>query len=162
DLPSVDMSLPSVDVDLPSLPDVDLPSVDMSLPSVDVDLPDASVKLDAAVAGAAVVGTGLVGIVGDADDAAAKLTRIGDKDDLTLIEGIGRKIAGLMRGAGIHTFAQLAETSVEELQRILNRGGSNFNRADPQTWPEQARLAAEGRMDELKALQDTLKGGVYR
>jgi len=30
---------------------------------------------------------------------------------------------------------------------------------DPGTWGQQAQLAAEGKMDELKALQDDLKGG---
>jgi large subunit ribosomal protein L21 len=30
----------------------------------------------------------------------------------------------------------------------------------PDTWPQQARLAAEGKWDELEALQGTLSGGV--
>jgi hypothetical protein len=31
--------------------------------------------------------------------------------------------------------------------------------ATPDTWPEQAGLAAAGRWEELEALQDSLKGG---
>jgi hypothetical protein len=30
---------------------------------------------------------------------------------------------------------------------------------DPATWPEQAKLAAEGNWEELKKRQDELKGG---
>jgi len=30
---------------------------------------------------------------------------------------------------------------------------------DPSTWPNQSQLAADGKMDELKILQDNLKGG---
>jgi hypothetical protein len=30
---------------------------------------------------------------------------------------------------------------------------------DPTTWPEQAKMAADGNWDELKTLQDNLKGG---
>jgi hypothetical protein len=29
----------------------------------------------------------------------------------------------------------------------------------PTTWPQQAKLAADGKWDELKKLQDELKGG---
>jgi predicted flap endonuclease-1-like 5' DNA nuclease len=55
-------------------------------------------------------------------------------DDLQRIEGIGPKISGLLQAAGITI-------------------------ADPATWPEQARLAAAGRWDELEILQEELKGG---
>ncbi len=79
-------------------------------------------------------------------------------DDLTRIEGIGPKIAELLRKAGITTYAQLAETDVERLRQILDEARL-LQIADPGTWPEQARLAAEGRWEELKALQDELKGG---
>jgi large subunit ribosomal protein L21 len=30
---------------------------------------------------------------------------------------------------------------------------------DPTTWAQQAQLAADGKMDELKKLQDELNGG---
>ena len=32
-------------------------------------------------------------------------------------------------------------------------------RFSPETWPQQAQLAADGKWDELKALQDELDGG---
>ena len=78
------------------------------------------------------------------------------KDDLVLIEGIGPKIAEAFNKAGIMTFKQLSTTPVEKLHQILAEAKYA---ADPKTWPEQARLAAEGKMDELKKLQDALVGG---
>ncbi len=78
-------------------------------------------------------------------------------DDLVIIEGIGPKIAGVLQAAGIQTFAQLAAADPAQLEKILHDAGLRL--ADPSTWMEQAKLAAEGKMDELKALQDSLKGG---
>ncbi len=78
-------------------------------------------------------------------------------DDLKLIEGIGPKIDALLKAAGISTFAQLAATDVSRLRELL--GDGRFRIADPTTWPEQAGLAAEGKLDELKALQDRLNAG---
>ncbi len=79
-------------------------------------------------------------------------------DDLKVIEGIGPKIERLLHEAGILTYAQLAATDVERLREILTEA-KLINIADPTTWPEQAALAAAGKWDELKALQDELKGG---
>ncbi len=78
-------------------------------------------------------------------------------DDLTIVEGIGPKIASLLQQAGITTFAQLAQTDVSKLEAILRQAALPF--ADPGTWPEQARLAAAGKLDELKTLQESLRGG---
>ena len=80
-------------------------------------------------------------------------------DDLEIIEGIGPRIAELLRASGITTFAQLAATPQSELQAILDKGGPAFNRADPETWPEQAALAAKGDTEGLKKLQAQLIGG---
>ncbi len=78
-------------------------------------------------------------------------------DNLEIVEGIGPKIASILRANGILTFSQLASTKIERLQALMQ--GAGLRLADPGTWPEQARLAAEGKMDELKTLQDQLKGG---
>jgi large subunit ribosomal protein L27 len=80
-------------------------------------------------------------------------------DDLKKIEGIGPKIAELLNEAGITTFAQLSETSVERIQEILEAAGPRFSIHNPSTWPKQAELAAAGKWDELKAWQDELDGG---
>ena len=79
-------------------------------------------------------------------------------DDLKIVEGIGPSISGILNDRGITTYRQLAETPVESLVEILTE--VRLNRiADPTTWPEQARLAAEGRWDDLKAFQDRLSAG---
>jgi len=78
-------------------------------------------------------------------------------DDLTVIEGIGPKIASVLGAAGITTFAQLARADVSRLQQVLLDAGLRL--ADPGTWSEQAKLLAEGKWDEFKALTESLKGG---
>lgn len=80
-------------------------------------------------------------------------------DDLTKIEGIGPKIAEALHNAGIATFADLNSKSAEEVKEILNAAEGHFSMADPTTWAQQADLAANGKWDDLKALQDELKGG---
>ncbi len=81
------------------------------------------------------------------------------KDDLTKIEGIGPKVQGLLNAAGITTYAQLAAKSPEELDAIMDAAGSIYKAMDEGSWPKQAALAAEGKWDELKQLQDELVGG---
>jgi predicted flap endonuclease-1-like 5' DNA nuclease len=81
-------------------------------------------------------------------------------DDLKRIEGIGPKISSVLQAAGIATFAQLAGTDVDRLGQILAESDPNLLRlADPATWPEQAKLAAEGQWEALEKLQGELKGG---
>jgi len=81
------------------------------------------------------------------------------KDDFTRIEGIGPKVQGLLNAAGIVTFAELAAKTPEELDAIMDAAGSIYKAMDETSWPKQAALAAEGKWDELKQLQDELVGG---
>ncbi len=78
-------------------------------------------------------------------------------DNLEIIEGIGPKIASVLKDAGIATFRQLANASPDRLNAILDE--AKLNLADPATWAQQAQLAADGKMDELKQLQDELVAG---
>ncbi len=80
-------------------------------------------------------------------------------DDLERIEGIGPKIRALCTKAGITTFAQLAETPVEQLQAMLKKAGPRFASHDPTTWPEQAKLAAAGDWEAFEKLTDELVAG---
>ena len=80
-------------------------------------------------------------------------------DDLAIIEGIGPKIAVILHRENIYTFDQLSNTSVNKLQNILDKAGPKFNVHNPATWPAQAKLAAQGKWDELKAWQIKLIGG---
>jgi predicted flap endonuclease-1-like 5' DNA nuclease len=80
-----------------------------------------------------------------------------EPDDLTRIEGIGPKVAGVLADAGITTYARLAETEVEALREILRDASLPF--MNPVTWPEQAALAAKDAWADLTTLQTDLKGG---
>ena len=91
-----------------------------------------------------------------ADDAPAAA---GKGDNLRIIEGIGPKIAGLLNDAGITTYEQLAGTDADRLREILAAAGSRYKAHNPQSWPAQAGLAADGKLDELRAWQRELKGG---
>lgn len=79
------------------------------------------------------------------------------KDDLVVVKGIGPKIAELLATHGITTFAQLAATPVEKLKALLDEAGPRYAVHDPASWPEQGRLLAEGKLEELKALQAEIK-----
>jgi predicted flap endonuclease-1-like 5' DNA nuclease len=83
-------------------------------------------------------------------------------DDLQAIEGVGPKIASLLHNADIRTFERLSETSVGELSRLLESGGSRFGLADPMTWAEQASLLLNGDYVAFEQLKAELVGGVRR
>jgi predicted flap endonuclease-1-like 5' DNA nuclease len=80
-----------------------------------------------------------------------------EPDDLKVIEGIGPKVASLLAGVGILTFAQLAAADLAQIRELLE--SNRLQMIEPASWPDQAALAAEGRWEELEALQDALKGG---
>jgi large subunit ribosomal protein L27 len=90
---------------------------------------------------------------------AAAAPVAGKNDDLKKIEGVGPAIEKLLNAEGITTFAGMAATAPERIKEILVAAGSRFGFHDPTTWPHQAGLAADGKWDELKKLQDELDGG---
>ncbi len=92
--------------------------------------------------------------------AAKKATKKTAKaDDLKKVEGIGPKIAGLLNEAGIITFADLSKAPIKTLKKVLTDAGNRFKMHDPKTWAAQAKLAAKGEREKLKAWQGELKGG---
>lgn len=90
---------------------------------------------------------------------AAKVKTEVVKDDLTKVEGIGKKIEVLLNKSGISSYKQLSKSTVKKLKQILEEAGSKFSMHNPGTWPKQAKLAADGKWDELDALQKELNGG---
>lgn len=111
-----------------------------------------------------------LGVGGEEEGAAdtpSKLEKMGMKilgfsnnpEDLKIIEGIGPKIEGLLKEAGIRTWSDLAEAPLEKLQAILDKAGDRYRLADPATWSRQAGLAAAGKWTELSEYQDFLQGG---
>ena len=86
----------------------------------------------------------------------AETVKPSEMDDLTKIEGIGPKIAEALAANEITTFEQLANADVELVQTFINDIKGNHEAG---TWPQQARMAADGKWEELKAWQDELDGG---
>ena len=92
-----------------------------------------------------------------AGEEEAKVEKTVEADDLVKIEGIGPKVSKALIAGGISTFEALANAQVEDIQRTLTDAGLRM--MDASTWPQQARLAADGDWDGLRKLQDELSGG---
>ncbi len=80
-------------------------------------------------------------------------------DNLKRIEGIGPKIAEVLKAAGVNTFVKIASMTAEDLKNVLLAAGDRFSFQDPTTWSAQADLAAKGEWDKLKKWQEELKAG---
>jgi len=74
-------------------------------------------------------------------------------DNLQIIEGIGPKMESVLNDNGIETWTQLAAVTLPVLQSVLDKYGSRYQIIDPTIWLEQAKLAAEGKVDALIKLQ---------
>ena len=96
------------------------------------------------------------------EEKAAPKKSAAKADDLTKIEGAGPKAAEALVAAGVDTFAKVAKMKAEELSTILSEASSNMNHITTETWPKQAKLAADGKWDELKEYQDNLDGGTEK
>lgn len=95
-------------------------------------------------------------------DAAAAKAAIGvaiKQDDLKVVEGIGPKIEGMFKDAGIKTWQALSESSVADCQKILDTGGTRYQVHDPASWPMQAKMCYEGKWKELAKWQQEHKHG---
>ena len=82
-----------------------------------------------------------------------------EKDDLTKIEGIGPKIQEILYSSEMTTFQALSECQPQTIRKWLSAAGGRFASHNPETWPAQAKMAADGKWDELKKWQDELDGG---
>lgn len=80
-------------------------------------------------------------------------------DDLTVVDGIGPKIAELCGGIGITTWRQLADSDLATLQSMLDDAGSRYRVHDPRSWPDQAACLADRRWDDFVALNARLADG---
>ena len=81
-------------------------------------------------------------------------------DDLTKVEGVGPKVQEILNAYGVVTYGQLSATSPEKLREMLAAAGGIMATMNPDTWPAQAQMAAEGRWEDLQKWQDELQGGV--
>lgn len=81
------------------------------------------------------------------------------QDDLKVVEGIGPKIEGMFKDAGIKTWKALSEASVADCQKVLDGGGKRYQVHDPASWPMQAKMCYEGKWKDLLKWQDEHKHG---
>jgi predicted flap endonuclease-1-like 5' DNA nuclease len=79
-------------------------------------------------------------------------------DDLSKVEGIGKKIAELLIKDGILSFELLGKATQKKLKEILAAAGPEYTINIPTSWPKQAKLAAAEKWDQLEKLQAELKG----
>jgi large subunit ribosomal protein L21 len=89
-------------------------------------------------------------------------TKKSSSDDLKKIEGAGPKAAEALLNAGLDTFAKVAKSTPEKLSTILSEASSRLAHIVTDTWPKQAKLADEGKWDELEELQERLEGGIEK
>lgn len=101
----------------------------------------------------------------DAPDLQRGAEVLGEKvrlNDLTVVEGIGPKIADVLHATGgITTWWELHRTDIETLRSLLEGAGPRFQVHDPSSWPQQAGLLAHGEWEEFKELAASLKGGRF-
>ncbi len=72
-------------------------------------------------------------------------------DDLTVIEGIGPAMQEILIEHGIHSYAKLATADPALLRDMLADLGLKY--INPDSWPEQARMAAAGKWDQLEEVK---------
>lgn len=89
---------------------------------------------------------------GFASSASAAFSGI-KADNLQIIEGIGPKMETVLHDNGVMTWSTLAHKTIPELKSILGQHGKKYQIVNPSTWIEQARLAADGNVNDLIALQ---------
>ncbi len=95
----------------------------------------------------------------DVAAAAAVLGREIELDDLRVVVGVGPAIESLCRRIGIRTWWDLATTEPSLLRTMLAEARPGLAVDDSASWPLQARLLAEGRWVEFKALTEELAAG---
>lgn len=157
---AAELSAPAMDVDL--LETMDLPAEPM-MPEVEVMAAADMVEVE--MPSMAETDMGEAMLLSEPDQAAQMAVDLPSqsvlaapvRDDLTLLEGIGPKIASVLNAAGIVTFRQLATADVARLREILLAAGLRL--ADPTTWGEQAQLIADGDEQGFADLTNQLKGG---
>ena len=55
-----------------------------------------------------------------------------------------------------------AEAEADKIKEIITEASSRLAHLDPTSWPKQAKMAADGKWDELKEWQDKLDGGIEK
>ncbi|MFZ4720471.1 MAG: hypothetical protein ACOYMR_13665 [Ilumatobacteraceae bacterium] len=80
-------------------------------------------------------------------------------NDLTVVEGIGPAIAHLCINRGITTWWSMANADISVLRSMLAEAGPKYQVHDPTSWPQQARLLANGQWEKFQRLAEALRDG---
>lgn len=75
----------------------------------------------------------------------------GNGDDLTLIKGVGPRLAATLESLGVTSLSQIAAWDDAEIDRIDSQLGRFEGRIRRDDWPGQARLLADGKSAEFSA-----------
>jgi predicted flap endonuclease-1-like 5' DNA nuclease len=133
-----------------------------SLNSAQADIAVLKGKLSRALEGAESTESGLAVSRAAAPAATPEEVNLGaffQPANLQIVEGIGPKIEAVLKNAGIANWKALAGKSPEELRAILGAAGPAYRLANPDSWPRQAQLAAEGKWAKLVEYQKLLDDG---
>jgi predicted flap endonuclease-1-like 5' DNA nuclease len=76
---------------------------------------------------------------------------IGPTDDLTLLKGVGPRLAARLREIGVFYYAQIADWSPEEVKLVDAKLDTFRGRIERDQLIEQAKLLAAGRITEYEA-----------
>jgi NADH-quinone oxidoreductase subunit E len=76
---------------------------------------------------------------------------IGPTDDLSLLKGVGPRLAARLREIGVFYFAQIADWSPEEVKLVDAKLDTFRGRIEKDQLIEQAKLLAAGRITEYEA-----------
>ncbi len=82
----------------------------------------------------------------------------GPTDDLTLLKGVGPRLAAALREIGIYYFAQIADWTPDETKLVDAKLDTFRGRIEKDKMIEQAKLIAAGRMTEYEARFGKLGG----
>ncbi|MGP1281875.1 MAG: hypothetical protein ACTS1X_02765, partial [Parasphingopyxis sp.] len=66
----------------------------------------------------------------------------GEPDKLTLIKGVGPKLADMLHALGVYHFTQIADWTAEQIAEVDSHLGSFKGRIERDRWVDQARLLA--------------------
>ncbi|WP_095012734.1 hypothetical protein [Tsuneonella mangrovi] len=86
-----------------------------------------------------------------AHEPAAEATAAVAADDLTMIKGLGPKLATLLGELGVTRFAQIAAWDDAEIDRIDAQLGRFEGRIRRDGWVEQAQMLADGDIEAFRA-----------
>ena len=137
----------------------ELDACKLSKVSLEGDLKSSKASLASSLTAATTSSANAALIAFDAATAKAVFGKKIKENDLTIVEGIGPKIQELFHKHDVNTWKALSECTVEKCQSVLNTGGDRYKIHKPGTWPEQAKMAYEGKWQALLNWQDELDGG---